>query len=81
MIAVPDESAGRKLLPHVRELGFTASLSHDHESDAWTVYATKTIIPSHGNITAIEQLLDEVAKPYAGYIEGWGSWGSEGLPQ
>ncbi|MDY6976668.1 MAG: ribonuclease E inhibitor RraB [Pseudomonadota bacterium] len=60
----------------VSELGFDSELEFDSESNEWTLFCAKTIIPSYVNVVAIEEQLTKIALEYGGYYDGFGSYGN-----
>ncbi|MGB5213371.1 MAG: ribonuclease E inhibitor RraB [Anderseniella sp.] len=72
--AVPDRGAAETIEPDVQKLGFETSISE--EEGEWTLYCTKTIIPSYDNVASIESTLHRVAQRVGGHADGFGSFGN-----
>lgn len=75
-IAVSSKSNGDKVANEVKNLGYQTSVEFDEETDSWTCYCTKTMIPTYPSVVASEQELDMIAQKYSGYIDGFGSYGN-----
>lgn len=73
---VPTENAGKKMVDVVQTLGFSTSVEYDQQTETWTCYCTKTIVPSYKAVTQIEEQLDLIAKGFGGRIDGFGSFGN-----
>lgn len=73
-IATPDLAASKIVGQHVERLGFRVSWAQDDDGTNWTVWCTKTMIPSHGAITAVEEELDAIAQKFGGWVDGWGAF-------
>jgi len=80
-VAVPDEIAGAVVASRVLELGFDAEVVKDDRPGAWTVWCSRTMVPSHAAITAIERELDEISRPHGGHADGWGTFGNVSRPR
>ena len=77
MIAAPDETAGLAIAKQASVLGFQTQVNQDSETGAWTCYCAKTMIPLYETIIHIQDDLDELAKPFGGYSDGWGTLGNK----
>jgi hypothetical protein len=75
-VAVPNRAAGKAVAAAASPLGFTTDVYHDVESDTWTCYCTKTMVPRYDDIIAIQNQLDELSQPFGGKSDGWGSFGN-----
>ncbi len=75
-ISIPTMSAGNNIAAEVRIIGFDTDVEQDEETKDYTCTCTKSIIPTYANVTEIEARLDQVAKRYGGYIDGFGSFGN-----
>ncbi len=79
-VAVPNEMAGHMMVARVANLGFEAILELDPESEEWTCYCTKVIVPKLDTVVAIESQLDSLARDIGGYVDGFGTFGNADLP-
>ncbi len=79
-IAVPSQEAGEKIAVQVKILGFQAKVEVDSETGEWTCYASKMMMADHVEITKTEMVLSDLAKPYGGYCDGFGSFGNNAQP-
>ena len=75
-IAVPSQASGNKIAAKCKELGFRTKVWRDDESDQWTCTCSKTMIPTHADITAIERQFEAIAQPFGGYSVGWVTFGN-----
>ncbi len=73
---VPSEDAGSLVARDVRYLGFDASVEYDEETNQWTCYCTKSIVPRYETVVRIEKQIDSIAQRYGGRIDGFGSYGN-----
>ena len=72
-LSMPSNDAGMEVARAVNALGFQTKLSKDEATSTWTVECTRKMVPYEPEITKTERILDELAKPYGGFIDGWGS--------
>lgn len=75
-LAVLSMKKGIKISQIVEKLGFNTSVEQDEETQEWTCYCTKIMIPEYTEIIKIEEELNNIAKLYDGYIDGFGSYGN-----
>jgi len=75
-IAVPSQDTGNLVAEEVTPNGFVTKVELDSESQEWTCYCTKTIIPEYNTVNVIELELHEIAIKYGGYIDGFGTYGN-----
>ena len=75
-VSAPDATAAYEIARKVASLGFITSAEYDEESGEWTCYCTKTLIPEHKKILALEQLLNDASKEFGGFSDGFGSYGN-----
>jgi len=75
-MAVPSEDAGNRVAKMAQQIGFTTKVERDEETSEWTCYCTKTIVPDYAEVVKMEETLDAIAKPFGGYIDGFGSFGN-----
>lgn len=71
-VAVPDEETGKKILAILSNEGFGCELIQDDESKEWTCSCNISMFLKYESIIEIQQILDELCKPYGGYSDGWG---------
>ncbi len=75
-VTVPSATAGERIALSANNLGFDTSVDSDDETGSWTCYCAKVMLPTHSDITKAELELDKIAKPFAGYVDGFGSFGN-----
>lgn len=73
-VAFPDENTAKQFAAHVSTLGYPASVELTETVDdlPWDVVVVKHGIPSHKEIGAFEEWLQEAADPFGGRNDGWG---------
>lgn len=71
----PDETRARAFLAAVAGTVREARLipPDPDEGRGWEVECTERMVPTHAAITETELRLDDVAKRFDGYADGWGS--------
>ncbi len=75
-VAVPDAAAGNVVATRAAELGFATNVEQDAESQEWTCYCTKRLVPTFDAVVAIEQQLEALARDVGGYADGFGTFGN-----
>ncbi len=75
-IEVPDLETGRKIEQAVAKDSYEFSIEQDEDTQEWTCYASKLIIPSYVNVVTEEKYLDLVAQKFGGKLDGFGSYGN-----
>jgi len=75
-VAVPSEEAGNQAASKIGTLGFETSVEKDAETNGWTCYCSKSLIPHYEDVVRIENQLDEFSKPFGGSIDGFGTFGN-----
>ncbi|QDU73074.1 hypothetical protein Pan97_00410 [Bremerella volcania] len=76
-VAVPSQEAGDQVADEARKIGFETSVEQDEESGEWTCYCTKTILATVDAVFDIEESLDDLADPFGGYSDGFGTFGNK----
>lgn len=72
-VAVPSSQAGQIVASRAAELGFSATLECDRETNAWTCYCSMTLVPEVNTVSSLEKRLDELAREVGGHADGFGS--------
>jgi len=75
-IVVPDGEAGHQVSRAAESEGYRARVYQDEESKEWTCYCTKEMVANHRNVVAAQLELDEIASPFGGHCDGWGTFGN-----
>ena len=78
-IAAPDEFAANAICKVADAKGYRSRIFYDDESETWSVYCTKSIVPTYQNVRWAQVELDELSQPFQGYSDGWGTFGN--VPQ
>ena len=73
-VVFPNEHSAKQFADHVSALGFTASveLIGTVEDFPWDVIVVKHMVPSHDQIGAVEDSLQQAADIFGGHNDGWG---------
>lgn len=79
MINVSDETIGIIIAQKMELKGFQVSVEKDETSQRWTCYCTRTMVPSYERLIGIQKMMNEIAKPYGGCSDGWGSFGNSDI--
>lgn len=64
-IAVPDKASGEKILRLIEKHGYNCSLEFGDEK-GWTCYCSKSMMLVYEDIIRVQEILDELSKPYGG---------------
>ncbi len=75
-VHAPDEASGQSIAKVAASAGFNAEVVFNSDSGKFTVWCTKTMIATHEAISEVESQLDQIARPFEGYIDGWGTFGN-----
>lgn len=75
-ISVPSESFGILVVEKIKEALPNATFSIEEEEDDFTCYCKISMIPSYDDVVETESLMNAIAEPYGGYIDGFGSFGN-----
>jgi len=75
-IAVPDEKSGVSIAELATERGYKTTLYQDEESGEWTCECTKSMLATYDTVTLGQKELNQIAQPYNGKCDGWGSCGN-----
>lgn len=78
-VAVPTQEAGNRFAPIVEAKGYKVSVEKNEETNDWTCYCSRTLIREYSAIVKIEKTLTELAEPFNGYADGFGSYGNKEL--
>jgi hypothetical protein len=73
-VVFPNENTAKQFADHVCSLGCAASaeLTGTVEDCPWDVIVAKRMVPSHEEICAFENWLQDVADTFGGHNDGWG---------
>jgi hypothetical protein len=75
-IAVPSEQAGLAVAEAAEEHGYMVAVEYDDEDREWTCYCSCEMVPTLPGLIAAQSKLQEIAIPYGGYTDGWGTSGN-----
>ena len=75
-IAVPDEFAANATRENADANGYKSHTFYDDESGTWSVYCTKSMVPTYRSIMSAQVELDDLSRPFDGYSDGWGTFGN-----
>jgi len=65
-VAVPDERAARAVAETVAAAGFDPSISHDDETDSWSVCCAKEMLATYEAVIDAQAELNRLMQPYRG---------------
>lgn len=71
-VAVPDKVNGINISESIEKEGINCELYFSEESDEWTCYCYINMYLKYEDIIQIQQLLNDLSKPFGGYSDGWG---------
>lgn len=75
-IVVPDQDAGLELGEQVKQAGYKPELFYDKEENEITLQASKLMLPEHQALIDAQVELGQLALPFGGAIDGWGTMGN-----
>jgi len=75
-IAVPDKKSGEAIAAKIELLGYKTKLSLDSESDEWTCYCSRFMVPTYASVVECQKKLNHLSKEFGGYSDGWGTFGN-----
>ena len=77
-VAVPDEEAATALADVAHKLGYRVSVYETPEcSLPWTCECSTRMLATHLGVLAVQAELAELAAPFGGHPDGWGSFGNK----
>jgi regulator of RNase E activity RraB len=77
-VAVPDENTAKGLADVVYKLGYRVRVYESPEcSLPWTCECSTRMLASYDAVIAIQEELAELAAPFRGKPDGWGSFGNK----
>jgi hypothetical protein len=77
-VAVPNKKSAKQLAAAARKLGYKVHVYASPECELpWTCECSTRMLMTHGGIVAIEAELAELASPFGGFPDGWGSFGNK----
>jgi hypothetical protein len=74
-VVVPDEQSGKAMADKARAHGYDPALDFDDESETWTCYCTKRMVPTYQGVVAAQAELDSLSSSLGGHCDGWGTFG------
>lgn len=75
-VFAPSHKSALEIQEKVDKLGFISEIEFDEETQEWTCCCSKTIIPSYDKVSSIEEELSNLAEPFGGCYDGFGSFGN-----
>ncbi|MEO7111581.1 MAG: ribonuclease E inhibitor RraB [Polyangiaceae bacterium] len=76
-VDVPDRASGDQVAAAATKRGYATAVECDEPTQTWTCYCTKQMLPAYDGVVAAQTELDELAKPFGGRSDGWGTFGNE----
>ncbi len=73
-VVFPSKSSAEEFADHFRRSGFKVAVQEcDGERELpWDVTVTRYMLPTHAEITEVENTLEDAAAPLGGSNDGWG---------
>ena len=84
-VAAATEDTAEKIAAAAEKLGYEVAIEFDNGEDAeedeeitepWTCTCRKEMLLEYDGVVAAQKQLDEIARPYGGYSDGWGTFGN-----
>jgi regulator of RNase E activity RraB len=75
-VAADDEASANRIAAAAAARGFETQVYFDEEFDDWICECSQDMIAAPAEIAATEARLDEIAAPFGGRVDGWGSFGN-----
>jgi regulator of RNase E activity RraB len=75
-VVVPDQEIGLAFSEVATRAGYKTELSYDKEEDEFTAWCSKLMLPEHQALIDAQVELAEMALPFGGAIDGWGTEGN-----
>lgn len=69
----PTEQAAQTASPEITKKGFRVHILADPSGNRWLCLSLKEFIPELEAIKIIQKKFDDLAKPYGGKCDGWGT--------
>jgi hypothetical protein len=76
VVDVPSEADGEEVAKLVAHRGYTPVVEFDEDSQRWTCYCTKHMVPTYEGVLAAQKELDELSAAFGGRSDGWGTSGN-----
>lgn len=76
-VSAPDEATANKIAQAAYELGYRCRIYDSEIDSAWTCQCSSRMLLTYDAVIAIQKELDQVAIPFGGHIDGWGSFGND----
>jgi regulator of RNase E activity RraB len=75
-VVVPDEASATSVARAARSAGYETAIDLDEESDESICVCTKLMLATYDNVLRAQEELQELAAPYGGEVDGWGTFGN-----
>ena len=84
-VAAATEDTAEKIAAAAEKLGYETAIDFDDGEDAeedeeitepWTCTCRKEMLLEYDAVVAAQKQLDEIARPFGGYSDGWGTFGN-----
>jgi Regulator of ribonuclease activity B len=76
-VHVRDRDTGLVFAKAVESQGFRPAVDQDEKSGRWTCYCSRTMVPSYDALVDLQDMLEELGRPYGAFPDGWGSFGND----
>ncbi len=75
-IAIPDKRAGEQIAVDAISMGYSTKIWQDEEDGEWTLECSKAMHATYDGVVNCQNELEEIARPFNGYTDGWGTFGN-----
>lgn len=77
-IACPGGAKCEQLAEKARQIGYDSRVYGDVDDEGFdTVECSRVMVPDYDALIVCQRELDEIAGPFGGYVDGWGTFGNK----
>ena len=76
-VVVPAETPANQFAAVASAKGYMVHLWRDGDDGNWDVICAIDMVPTHADVVRIQRELTELAKPFRGYCDSWGTFGNK----
>ena len=76
-LVIPDKKTGETLGPIINAEGFTSEIQYNRQDDVWSLKCSRRMLLTSNGLAKIQLSLGDIAKPYGGKPNGWGTFGNK----
>ncbi|MFP4356754.1 MAG: ribonuclease E inhibitor RraB [Phycisphaerae bacterium] len=75
-VICPSQETALDIAAAAMEQDFDVDVWQDEETSEWICECSLTMVPHYDDLLGIQQALDELARPFGGKSDGWGTFGN-----